>query len=65
MIKQKLKKEEETVGFMFKRTKELSALISEFHMTYIKPIDLNQTQENILSFNSASAKLKDIFDTFI
>lgn len=34
-IKNKLKKEEETVGFMFKRTKELSALISEFHMNHI------------------------------
>lgn len=56
-LKERIKKEEETVGFMFKRTKELSALISEFHMTYIKKIDLNQTQENILSFNSASQKL--------
>lgn len=50
---------------MFKRTKELSALISDFHMTHIKQIDLNITQENILSFNSASAKLKEIFDTFV
>lgn len=63
-MKQKILKEEETVSFMFKRTKELSALISEFHMIYIKKLDLNQTQENILSFNSASQKLKEIFDEF-
>ena len=59
-----MKKEEETVGFMFKRTKELSALISDFHMTHIKKIDLNITQENILSFNSASQKLNEIFEEY-
>lgn len=50
---------------MFKRTKELSSLISEFHMANIKNVDMYQTQENILSFNSAQIKLKEIFDVFV
>ena len=33
-------------------------------MTHIKKIDLNITQENILSFNSASQKLNEIFEEY-
>ena len=52
-LKQNLKKEEETVSFMFKRAKELSALISDFHQNEIQKLNLNVTQEHILSYNSS------------
>lgn len=63
--KHELGKSEETVQYLFKRTKVLSTKISEFYMKYVVSQDVNQTQDFVLSYESTLAKLDAVFEDYI
>ena len=63
-VKYDLNKQEETVAYLFKKTKHLSTLISDFYASNIS-INLNITQDYILSYESTLTKIKFIFEEFI
>lgn len=60
-----LVKSEETVQYLFKRTKVLSTKVSEFYNRYVIEQNLDQTQEFVLSYENTIAKLDAIFDNYI
>jgi serine/threonine protein kinase len=64
-IKFELNKQEETVAYLFKKTKHLSTIISEFYVQNIMSKNLNITQDHILSYESTLSKIKIIFDEFL
>ena len=63
-IKFELNKQEETVAYLFKKTKNLSTLISDFYASNISSKNLNITQDYILSYESTLTKIKFIFEEF-
>ena len=60
-----LSKQEETVSYLFKRTKNLSSTISDFYQTYVAELDLNMTQDHVLSYDNTLLKLESIFRDFV
>lgn len=58
-------KQEETVAYMFARTKNLSALISNFYAHFYGSTDpAPSKQENVLSFETIQTKLERIFKDY-
>lgn len=56
---------QETVGYLFKRTKSLSSVISQFYEKHCTDVNyLNVTQEYVLSYENTLKKLEDIFSKF-
>jgi serine/threonine protein kinase len=64
-IRHELGKQEETVAYLFKRTKNISTSISEFFQNYVAQQDLNVTQDYILSYDNTVQKLDAIFKDFV
>lgn len=63
---QDVAKLQETVGYLFKRTKSLSSSISSFHEQHcLGPKHLDVTQENLLSYENTISKLEQIFQRFV
>ncbi len=58
-------KQEETISYLFKRTKNLSSTISDFYQTYVSELDLNTTQDHVLSYDNTLQKLEYIFRDFV
>jgi serine/threonine protein kinase len=56
---------EETVAYLFKRTKNLSTTISDFYQRYVAEQDLNVTQDYVLSYDNTLLKLDAILNDFI
>ena len=51
-----------TISYLFKRTKDMSRIISEFHLKNMTKQNLNVTQDYIINYDSSVKKLKEIFD---
>ena len=64
-FRHELAKQEETVSYLFKRTKNLSSTISDFYQTYVAELDLNMTQDHVLSYDNTLIKLESIFREFV
>ena len=58
-------KQEETVQYLYKRTKVLSSKVSDFYLKYVLHHELDQTQEFVLSYENTLAKLDAIFEEYI